>query len=213
MTLPEDDLQTSLGEVVRLFPALTIDSLRRFTQEILKWNDEIGLVSKKHPISACRRLLIESAEFGGVVAEALGTSRAWRVADVGAGAGFPGVVWRWLFPAWDLVLIERREKRATFLEQTVRQLSFSRMAIVAADARDVSRLDRYRGTFDVVATMAVGEPSRTAPQIEDLLVPEGIFATTVPEEVSAPERCGRRLVLEHDVRAQFGRYALYRNRV
>jgi 16S rRNA (guanine527-N7)-methyltransferase len=215
MSLPEDDLEASLAEVVRRYPALPIDPLRRYTREILRWNDEIGLVSRKHPVAACRRLLIESAEFGGVVAGVLGPGRpsAPRVADVGSGAGFPGLVWRMLFPAWDLVLIERRERRAVFLEQVVRALSFSRVSVYAGDAREASRLDPYRGAFDVVATMAVGDPLRTAPQIEDLLVAEGVFATTLPEEAPGPERCGRHLAIEHDVRAHFGRYALYRNRV
>ncbi|MCI0451283.1 MAG: class I SAM-dependent methyltransferase [Candidatus Latescibacteria bacterium] len=215
MSEPENDLETSLADVVRRFPALPIDPLRRYTHEILRWNDEVGLVSKKQPVAACRRLLIESAEFGAVVAGALATERAQapRVADVGSGAGFPGIVWHLLFPAWDFLLIERREKRAVFLEQMVRLLSLPRVCVFAGDARDASRLDRHRGSFDVVATMAVGEPARTAPQIEDLLVTNGIFATTLPEEAVAPERCGRHLFLESDVRAHFGRYGLYRNRV
>jgi 16S rRNA (guanine(527)-N(7))-methyltransferase RsmG len=207
-----DDLEAVLGEVARLFPSLSIDSSRRYVQEILRWNDEVGLISKKDPIAACRRLLIESAEFGVVVARELPTSHV-RIADVGSGAGFPGVVWRFLYPEWELVLIERREKKAVFLDHIVRHLSLPQLGVVGTDARDVSRLERYRGAFDVVATMAVGEPARTAPQIEDLLVPDGLFATTLPEDAVPPARCGSCLVLENDVHAQFGRYAVYRKRV
>ena len=211
MMLP-DDLEAALGEVARLFPSLSLDSSRRFVQEILRWNDEVGLISKKSPITACRRLLVESAEFGGVVARALTASHV-RVADVGSGAGFPGIVWRFLYPQWDLVLIERREKKAAFLDHVVRHLSLPRVGVVGADARDVSRLEQYRSAFEVVATMAVGEPARTAPQIEDLLAPDGLFATTLPEDANPPARCGSCLVLEDDVSAHFGRYALYRKRV
>ncbi len=211
MMLP-NDLEAALGEVVRLFPSLSIDSSRRYLHEILRWNDEVGLISKKDPIAACRRLFIESAEFGGVVARELPTAHA-RIADVGSGAGFPGVVWRFLYPEWDLVLIERREKKASFLDHIARLMSLSRLEVVGSDARDVSRLERYRGAFDVVATMAVGAPARTAPQIEDFLVSGGLFATTLPEDDVPPARCGSCLVLENDVHAQFGRYALYRKRV
>lgn len=207
-----DDLEAALGDVARLFPSFSVDSARRYVHEILRWNDQVGLVSKKDPIAACRRLLIESAEFGGVVARALATSRS-RVADVGSGAGFPGVVWRFLYPEWKLVLIERREKKAVFLEHVARVLSFQELEVVGTDARDASRLERYRGAFDVVATMAVGDPSRTAPMIEDLLVAGGLFATTLPEDADPAARCGASFVLEDDVRAHFGRYALYRKRV
>lgn len=215
MTTPDDDLRVSIEPVVRLFPSLPIEPLERYVGAILRWNDEIGLVSKKEPAAACRRLLLESAEFGEVVAGALSNSKtgAVRVADVGSGAGFPGIVWRFLYPDWDLVLIERREKKAAFLEAMVGRLALTRVDVLAADARDVSRLERYRGSFDAVATMAVGEPARTAPQVEDLLVANGLFATTLPGDVVPAPVCGTRLALEGDVRAQFGRYARYRNRV
>jgi 16S rRNA (guanine527-N7)-methyltransferase len=213
MSAPADELETLLDEVVRHVPALPLDPLRRYVQEILCWNADIGLVSKKNSIPACRRLLIESAEFGDVVLRTLAAGSTPRIADVGSGAGFPGIVWRFLHADWTLVLIERREKKAAFLEQVVAQLALLRIDVIAGDARDAARLEPYHASFDVVATMAVGDPTRTARDVEGLLVPGGLFATTLPEEVVAPERCGRRLVLEDDVRAQFGRYALYRNRV
>jgi 16S rRNA (guanine527-N7)-methyltransferase len=217
MSEPGDTLEGTLDELAHRFPSLSssasIDTLRRFVGEILRWNAELGLVSKKDPMGACRRLLIESAEFGDVVARALGDVARPRIADVGSGAGFPGVVWRLQRADFELVLIERREKRAVFLEKVVRSLALDRVEARAADARDVSRLPQFRESFEVVATMAVGDPARTAPQIQDLLIAEGLFATTLPEEAVAPERCGRGLALVDDVRAEFGRYGLYRNRV
>jgi 16S rRNA (guanine527-N7)-methyltransferase len=217
MIEPGDALEASLEQIAHRFSSLStpvsIDTLRRFVGEILRWNAELGLVSKKDPLAACRRLIIESAEFGDVVGRALVGVVGARIADVGSGAGFPGVVWRLQRADFELVLIERREKRAVFLERIVRSLKLDRVDVRAADARDVSRLAPYRGSFDVVATMAVGDPVRTAPQVEDLLVAGGLFATTLPEETVAPERCGHRLALEDDVRAEFGRYGLYRNRV
>ena len=206
-----DDLEAALTEAVRLFPPLSPDFFRRYLQEIIRWNDDVGLVSKTDPVAACRRLLIASAEFGGVVRTLAGAEA--RVADVGSGAGFPGVVWRWLYPDWKIVLIERREKKAAFLEHVARHLSLRNLEVVGADARDASRLETHRAAFDVVATMAVGPPARTAPEIEDLLVPASLFATTLPGDVDPPARCGAHLVLEGDIREQFGRYALYRNRV
>lgn len=213
MTAPADELEALLDEVVRHVPALPLDPLRRYVQEILRWNEDIGLVSKKNAMPACRRLLIESAEFGDVVARTLAAGSAPRVADVGSGAGFPGIVWRFLHPDWTFTLIERREKKAAFLEQVVAQLALARVEVISGDARDAARLAPNHASFDVVATMAVGDPTRTARDVEGLLAAGGLFATTMPEDVAAPDRCGRRLVLEDDVRAQFGRYALYRNRV
>lgn len=217
MSDPGNALETALEQLARRFPSLsspaTINTLRRYVGEILLWNLELGLVSKKNPIGACQRLLAESAEFGDVVGRALGDIAKPRIADVGSGAGFPGIVWCLQRADVELVLIERREKRAIFLQKVVRSLGLDRVEVLAADARDVSRHERYRESFQVVATMAVGDAARTAPQIEGLLVAGGLFATTAPEEAVAPAQCGRSLVLVDDVHAEFGRYGLYRNRV
>jgi 16S rRNA (guanine527-N7)-methyltransferase len=217
MSGPGDALEGSLEQLAHRFSSLSspasIATLRRFVGEILRWNEELGLVSKKDPTGACARLLSESAEFGDVTWRALGDQTGARIADVGSGAGFPGVVWRLQRPDVELALIERREKRAIFLEKVVRSLGLDRVEVLGADARDVSLREGYRVSFDVVATMAVGDPARTAPQVQDLLVAGGLFATTLPEEAAAPSRCGRNLILVDDVRAEFGRYGLYRNRV
>jgi 16S rRNA (guanine(527)-N(7))-methyltransferase RsmG len=212
MSISDDELRAATDPVARQIPALASTPLHDYLRELLQWNDELGLVSKRDPLAACIRLVIESAELGDMAARAL-TSSEHRVADVGSGAGFPGVVWSFLFPQWDLVLIERREKKAAFLERVVRRLSLAKITVLAADARDATRIDSFARSFDLVATMAVGEPVRTAPQIEDLLTAEGHFITTVPADAEIPERCGRTLFLEDDVHAQFGRYARYRNRV
>ena len=213
MSISDDELRAATDSIARQVPALAGAPLEPYLRELLQWNDVLGLVSKRDTLTVCTRLVIESAELGDIAARAL-ASGEHRVADVGSGGGFPGVVWSFLFPQWNLVLIERRETKAVFLERVARQLSLENItAIVPADARDASRVAPFAHSFDLVVTMAVGDPARTAPQIEDLLVSEGHFITTVPADGDIPARCGRSLFLEDDVRAQFGRYARYRNRV
>ncbi len=212
MSISDDDLRVVTDDIARRIPALATTPLEPYLRELLQWNDELGLVSKRHPLAACARLVVESAELGEISARAIGPGQR-RVADVGSGGGYPGIVWRFLYPQWNLVLIERREKKAAFLERVVHRLSLANIDVVAGDARDASHREGFAHSFDLVATMSVGEPSRTAPQIEELLAPDGVFITTVPPEAEVPAQCGRRLALEADVRAQFGRYARYRNRV
>lgn len=212
MNISEDDLRRVTGDITRQLPALAHTPLELYLRELLQWNDELGLVSKRDPLAACTRLVVESAELGDIAARALVNGER-RVADVGSGAGFPGMILRFVYPEWDLVLIERREKKAAFLERVVQRLSLAKIDVIAADARDASRLPHMEHAFDLVATMAVGEPARTAPQIEDLLADDAHFVTTVPAEADVPLRCGRRLVRVDDVRAQFGRYVRYQNRV
>jgi 16S rRNA (guanine(527)-N(7))-methyltransferase RsmG len=60
--------------------------------------------------------------------------REVRVADIGAGAGFPGVVWKVFRPDLDVTLFERRRKPADFLERILTLLSLKGIRVNRGDA-------------------------------------------------------------------------------
>lgn len=62
---------------------------------------------------------------------------AGRVADIGSGAGFPGMVLACARPGLDLVLVEPRRRRANFLRDVVRRVPLPRVAIVEARAEEL----------------------------------------------------------------------------
>jgi 16S rRNA (guanine527-N7)-methyltransferase len=62
-------------------------------------------------------------------------NRNGRLADVGSGAGFPGVPLKLLIPTLDIVLIEPNAKKAAFLAEIVRELKLEGVEV-------------YRGRFD-----------------------------------------------------------------
>jgi 16S rRNA (guanine527-N7)-methyltransferase len=73
------------------------------------------------------------------------------VADVGSGAGLPGVVWALVRPDLRVTLIEPLLRRATFLSEAVAQLCLEgRVEVLRARAEDVPPR-----TFDVVTARAV----------------------------------------------------------
>jgi 16S rRNA (guanine527-N7)-methyltransferase len=178
-------------------------------EQVLTWNAALGLVSKKDPAAACERLLLESAELD----RTLELTGALRIADVGSGGGFPGVVWAIEHPDARVVLIERREKKSAFLERVCRTLPIETATVWAGDARESAAAESLRGRFDLVVAMAVGDPTTTGRQIEWLLGGGARFATTAAQNVEAPERIGRRLERVQSVTGEFGRYVIYRSGV
>jgi 16S rRNA (guanine527-N7)-methyltransferase len=73
------------------------------------------------------------------------------VADVGSGAGLPGLVWALIRPDLKVTLIEPLLRRATFLTEAVAQLSLEdRVEVLRARAEDVVPRE-----FDVVTARAV----------------------------------------------------------
>ena len=75
---------------------------------------------------------------------------ASRIADVGSGAGLPGLVWALVRPDLTVTLIEPLLRRSTFLVEVVSHLGLTdRVTVVRARAEDVT------GEYDVVTARAV----------------------------------------------------------
>lgn len=92
------------------------------------------------------------------VAEALSlwplVGEAERVADIGSGNGFPGMVWAIVAPERAFVLIESRAKRGAFLKEVVQRLGLrSEVRVERAEATGRGPL---RETFGAAAARAVG---------------------------------------------------------
>ncbi len=204
MPVPNQDVQSIVNKAVTIFDCEAPGPLAAFLTEVLQWNQTLGLVSKREPFVACERLVLESLE----LARLLAVDRE-RVADIGSGAGFPGIVWALSFPNTEVTMIERREKRALFLERMCRTLSLENATSLALDARDASRRPESERAFDLVVTMAVGDPSALAATIEPMLRPKGRFVSTIAGAAPSADTLGSQLLLERRLDGEFGCYAVY----
>jgi len=77
--------------------------------------------------------------------------------DLGSGAGFPGLVLARMRPSWDVALVERTQKKATFLEETAAALGLENVFVVPVDAKEVrAQVPLLDHRADVVVARAVG---------------------------------------------------------
>jgi 16S rRNA (guanine527-N7)-methyltransferase len=92
-----------------------------------------------------------------------------RVADLGTGAGLPGVVIAILRPGADVSLIDSRRSRAVFLKAVQRDLQLANVRVVHA------RLEGLAGlvTFDLAFARALGTVDVALPISLRLLAPGG----------------------------------------
>jgi len=205
---PESSSQYIVTKAITEFSCRAPGQLANYLAEVLRWNSTLGLVSRRDPLAASERLLLESLE----LSHALGPIRG-HVADIGSGAGFPGLVWAIESPHVDVTLIERSEKRSAFLERTSHLLKVDNAAVICADARDVARRSDFESRFDIAVTMAVGDPAKMAPAVELLLGPGGRFVSTISSTRTPADAIGTHLVLTEHFEGKFGRYAFYRRGV
>jgi 16S rRNA (guanine527-N7)-methyltransferase len=91
------------------------------------------------------------------------------VADVGSGAGLPGVVLAIVRPDLRMTLIEPLLRRTSFLSEVVWTLGLANVEVVRARAEDVD------GSFDVVVSRAVAPLSKLAAWCLPLCRPTGLM--------------------------------------
>ena len=106
------------------------------------------------------------------------------VADIGTGAGLPGLVWAIARPDLEVHLVEPLLRRTSFLDEVVSQLDLNHVTVVRSRAEDV------RQTFDVVTARAVANLDKLGRWCMPLVrKPGGVFLAlkgqSAAEEVQA----------------------------
>lgn len=136
--------ETALSARYAQFPGLPA-----FAEILATRGVERGLIGPREVPRLWSRHLVNCAV---VAQEADGDlPQGCTVADVGSGAGLPGLVWALVRPDLQVTLIEPLLRRATFLGEVVDELSLSdRVSVLRARAEDVAP-----ATFDVVTARAV----------------------------------------------------------
>lgn len=113
------------------------------------------------------------------------------VADVGSGAGLPGLVWAIGRPDLQVTLIEPLLRRTTFLDEVVAELDLKNVRVVRSRAEDVDE------TFDVVTARAVAALEKLAKWCMPLVKPGGVLLAlkgqSAPEELEGAKRTLGRL--------------------
>jgi 16S rRNA (guanine527-N7)-methyltransferase len=136
-----DLLRRKLAGIATL-PDETIAKLWNHYDVLLRWNKRLNLTRIIEPAEAVERHYAESI----FVAVNLPTG-AWKVADVGSGAGFPGFPIGVMRPECDVTLIESDQRKSVFLKETTRSLA--NVGVVARRAEEIP------GGFDWVVSRAV----------------------------------------------------------
>lgn len=154
------------------------DTLRLYIGELLSWNPRIGLVSKQDTVNVLARLISKSVSLWDLFVDRVPEMKppaGLTVVDIGSGGGFPGLIWKLLNPGISVTLVERKEKKAFFLEKSAALLGVDSLHIIQKDARDLARNTHMRESFDVAVMMAVSRPAQMGDAVEGLLKPGGVF--------------------------------------
>jgi 16S rRNA (guanine527-N7)-methyltransferase len=114
------------------------------------------------------------------------------VADLGSGAGLPGIVLALARPDLEIDLVEPLERRSTFLQEVVDELALSRCRVVRARAEALADQSGFGRAYDVVTARALAPLDRLLGWARPLVRPAGqvlaLKGATAANEVAAASR-------------------------
>ncbi len=137
---------------------------------LLKWNARMNLTAVRSPEEIVQRHFGESLF---AARHLVPKDSTISMADVGSGAGFPGIPMKIYAPGLQSTLIESHGKKATFLREVCRAMILTNINVFSGRAED------WKQTAELVTLRAVEKFERVLPVAESLVAPDGRLALLV----------------------------------
>ena len=175
---PHAALARGLEELELVLPASTCDQLIAYVMLLAKWNRSYNLTAIREPLAMVSHHLLDSLA---VLPHLPLPPQAARVADVGTGAGLPGIPLALARPQWHVALIESNQKKAAFLRQAAIELGIGNVEVHEGRAEEWQPQER----FGLVTSRAFAELAAFVAACRHLLVPGGTFAAMKGKQPTA----------------------------
>jgi 16S rRNA (guanine527-N7)-methyltransferase len=155
-------LAAGAGDLGLALSGAQFDALLTLLGELGDWSGRFNLTAIRNPADMLTKHVLDSLSIHAHL-------RGDAVADVGTGAGFPGLPLAVVDPQRRFTLIEATAKKARFVEHAVARLALANVEVVN------QRAERYRPTaaFDSVVTRALGELAEFVRLAGHLCAPDG----------------------------------------
>lgn len=147
-----------------------ITAFSTYLSELKKWNKACNLTGIRNDEDIVIKHFLDSLLYLGPIPQGI-----VRVADIGSGAGFPGIPIKILRPEIEMYLIEPSWKKAAFLRHITRQLKIEGIKIIEKRIEEITVLAELVTPVDVVLTRALFDISKFIQKTAHIVKRGGIF--------------------------------------
>lgn len=152
-----------------------LEDISTYIDILLRWNARINLTAIREPEQIVTRHFGESLFAGRHLFPRHSPAlNGVSIADVGSGAGFPGLPIKLWAPGISLTLIESNHKKAAFLREVTRSVRLTNVNVQNARAETLPE-----ASYDLVSLRAVERFESILPVAAALLAPAGRLALLI----------------------------------
>ena len=156
-----------------------IEQFGKYSALLKEWNEKMNLtaicdddgISVKHFLDSILPLYHTEIPKGA------------KIADIGTGAGFPGIPLKIMRPDLEVVLLDSLQKRIRFLEEVCKELNLKNVTCIHGRAEELGKNQKYREKFDVVTSRAVANLKLLGEYCIPLVKKDGIFLALKAEDI------------------------------
>lgn len=158
-----------------------VESFTRYLGLLQTWQRVHRLVGSVEPAWVVDNLFLDSLLFLRVL-----PSKTRSVADLGSGAGFPGIPIKIVRPDVEMILIESRQRRVSFLSAVVRELGLTGVRVLTGRAEGLAEDIGQR--LDAVLMRCAGPAETLRAVAESLVVPGGVVISSAAPSTRSSAR-------------------------
>jgi 16S rRNA (guanine527-N7)-methyltransferase len=183
-----DQFQEKLKEKGIILTSFQLQQFERYYEMLVDWNKRMNLtaITDKEEVYLKHFYDSISAAFYYDFREEL------ALCDVGAGAGFPSIPLKIVFPSLKIDIVDSLKKRITFLEELAKTLNLDHVSFYHDRAESFGQKQEHREHYDVVTARAVARMSVLSELCLPLVKEKGAFlamkAAHAQEELKAAEK-------------------------
>ncbi|MGN7358844.1 16S rRNA (guanine(527)-N(7))-methyltransferase RsmG [Paenibacillus sp. SAF-054] len=130
-----------------------LEQFETYYRELVSWNEKMNLTGITDREQVYTKHFYDSISLAFYV----DMNKMQSMADIGSGAGFPGIPLKICFPHLQLTIIDSLNKRINFLQHIVQETGLDRVQLLHGRAEDWARKQEHRDHYDLVTARAVAK--------------------------------------------------------
>ena len=124
----------------------------RYFELLVEWNEKINLTAITDKEEVYLKHFYDSIA---PILQGLISNEDIKLLDIGAGAGFPSLPMKILYPQLDVTIIDSLNKRINFLQLLAQELDLDGVHFYHGRAEDLAQDKNFRAQYDFVTARAV----------------------------------------------------------